>query len=269
MDVNVLLEGPKFNRIFLSDDPESSSFKHVIEPRLQYDYIPDFDRNDRDKIRLVDGIDAVENTNKLSLFLVQRLLRKGPASLKDTEVQQIARLELSQSYDLNEARGLLVIPGSDRRPFSPIRFDLDSKLSDNFFLNTDFTYNFYDDVLETWNVDVGIKLNSWLMLIFERRERDDKTASILGTLDISLPKGWNGKYSLRYDELNDRLLEHNTRLTYNDKCMCWGFAIDYIDRNIFTGATSTSETRILFSISLKGLGGLKGSRGESFIHRKF
>jgi LPS-assembly protein len=268
IDVNVLLEGPKFNRIFLSDDPESSSFKHVIEPRLQYDYIPDIDRSDRAKIRLVDGIDAVENVNKLGFFLVQRLLRKGPASDKDTEVRQIARLELSQSYNLDEARGL-IIPGSERRPFSPIRFDLDSKLSDNFFFNTDFTYNFYSDVMETWNIDTGIKLNSWLMLIFERRERDDQTASILGTLDITLPKGWNGKYSLRYDEFNGTLLEHNARLTYNDKCMCWGFAIDYIDRNIFTGATKTNETRFLFSISLKGLGDLEGSRGESFIHRTF
>ena len=65
--------------------------------------------------------------NQLSFFLVQRLLRKGPASDKDTEVRQIARLEISQSYDLDEARRLF-IPGSDRRPFSPIRFDLDSKL---------------------------------------------------------------------------------------------------------------------------------------------
>ncbi len=79
-------------------------------------------------------------------------------------------------------------------------------ISDNFFFNTDFTYNFYTDVMETWNIDTGIKLNSWLMLIFERRERDDQTASILGTLDITLPKGWNGKYSLRYDEFNDTLL---------------------------------------------------------------
>lgn len=271
IDVNVLLEGPKFNRIFFSDDPEGSSFKHVIEPRLQYDYIPDLDRNDRAKIRVVDAIDAVEDTNKLGFFLVQRLLRKGPASDKDTEVRQIARLELSQSYNLDEARGL-IIPGSERRPFSPIRFDLDSKLSDNFFFNTDFTFNFYTDVMETWNIDTGIKLSKWLMLIFERRERDDPnnpTASILGTLDITLPKGWNGKYSVRFDEYNDTLLEHNARLTYNDKCMCWGFAIDYIDRNIVTGTTKTNETRILFSISLKGLGDLDRTRGESFIHRTF
>ena len=268
IDVNVSLEGPKFNRIFLSDDPEGASFKHVVEPRIQYDFIPDMDRIDRGRIRLIDSIDAVEDVNKLSYFLVQRLLRKGSASSKDTEVKQIARLEVSQSYDIDEARGL-IIPGSERRPFSPIRFDLDSKLSDNFFLNTDFTYNFYTDVMETWNIDTGIKLSSWLMLIFERRERDDQTASILGTLDITLPKGWSGKYSVRFDELNNTLLEHNARLTYNDKCMCWGFTIDYIDRNIFSGTTKTNETRFMFGISLKGLGNFDGSRGESFIHRTF
>jgi LPS-assembly protein len=269
LDVNVSLEGPKFNRIFLSDDPEGSSFKHVIEPRLQYDYIPDFDRDDRSRIRVIDNIDGIEDKQQLSFFLVQRLLRKGPTSGGDTEVKQIARLEISENYDLDEARGKGVIPGSERRPFSPLRFDLDSQLTENFFLNTDFTYNFYTDVMETWNIDTGIKLNEWLMLIFERRERDDQTASILGTLDITLPKGWNGKYSVRFDEFTNEVLEHNARLTYNDKCMCWGFTIDLIDRNIFNGIQKTNETKILFSISLKGFGNFDGSRGESFIHRTF
>ncbi len=271
LDVNVLLEGPKFNRIFSSDDPEGSSFKHVIEPRLQYDYIPDMDRNDRDRIRLIDNIDAINDIHQFSFFLVQRLLRKGPANENDAEVRQLARLEISQSYDLDETRGL-VIPRSDRRPFAPLRFDLDSQLTERFFLNTDFTYNYYSGALETWNIDTGIKLAKWLMLIFERRERDDPTAnsaSILGTLDITLPKGWNAKYSVRFDEFNNAVLEHNARLTYNDKCMCWGFTIDYIDRNIFSGFDKTNETRILFSISLRGLGNFQGSRGESFIHRTF
>jgi hypothetical protein len=107
------------------------------------------------------------------------------------------------------------------------------------------------------------------MLIFERRERDDQSASILSTLDVTLPKGWNVKYSVRFDEFNDTLLEHNGRLTYNDKCMCWGFSIDYIDRNIFSGTTKQNETRLLFGVTLRGLGELDGSRGESFIHRTF
>ena len=272
LDVNVALEGPKFNRIFLSDDPEGSSFKHVIEPRFQYDYIPDMDRDDRNRIRPADGIDAITHTNQFSFFLVQRLLSKGPSSLKDSEVRQVARLELSQSYDIDQARGAVMIPGSQRRPFAPVRFDLDSQLTENFFLNTDFTFNYYTDVIETWNIDTGIKLNEWLMLIFERRKRDDLTArttNLLGTLDITLPKGWNGKYSVRYDELNDTVLEHNARLTYNDKCMCWGFTIDYIDRSIFDGTTRTNDTRILFGITLKGLGDFNKSRGESFIHRTF
>ena len=268
LDINVALEGPKFNRVFLADDPGSSSFKHVIEPRLQYDFIPDLDKDDRAKIRVIDAIDAIEDTQKLSFFLVQRLLKKGPTNGKDQEVRQIARLEVSESYDLDEARGLIT-PGSERRPFSPIRFDLDSSPTDYFFLNTDFTYNFYTDNMETWNIDVGVKLNKWMMLIFERREIDDELASILGTVDVTLPKGWNVKYSIRYNEFTDTLLEQNARITYNDKCMCWGFSLDYIDRNIFAGDFKTDETRILFSISLKGLGNFDGSRGESFIHRSF
>jgi len=268
IDVNVALEGPKFNRVFFADDSASASYKHVIEPRLQYDYIPDLDRDDRAKIRIIDAVDAIDDVQQLRFFLVQRLLKKGASTGKDQEVRQIARLEISEGYDLDEARGL-VLPGAERRPFSPIRFDLDSFLTDSFFLNTDFTYNFYTDNMETWNIDAGVKLSKWVMLIFERRERDDQIASILGTADITLPKGWNAKYSIRYNEFTDTMLEQNARLTYNDKCMCWGFTIDYIDRNIFAGNFKTNETRVLFSISLKGLGNFDGSRGEAFIHRSF
>ncbi|MEE8205599.1 MAG: putative LPS assembly protein LptD, partial [Nitrospinaceae bacterium] len=84
IDVNVLLEGPKFNRIFLSDDPEGSSFKHAIEPRLRYDFIPDLDRNDRAKILPIDEIDAIDDVNQLSFSLVQYLLRKGLTGGKDS-----------------------------------------------------------------------------------------------------------------------------------------------------------------------------------------
>ena len=268
LDVNVLLEGPKFNRIFSSDVSDGPSYKHVIEPRLEYDYIPDMDRADRAKILPIDAIDVIQDVNKLSFSLLQRLFKRGPAGGKDSAMRQIARLEISQRYDLDEARGPIT-PGTDRRPFSPIRFDLDSKLTDSFFLNTDFTFNFYSNAMETWNIDTGFKLNKWLMLIVERRERDDQEVSTLGTLDITLPKGWNGKYSIRYDELNDRLLEQNARLTYNDKCMCWGFTIDFIERVLITNNVRTIENKILFSISLKGLGLYDGSKGGSFIHRSF
>ena len=123
--------------------------------------------------------------------------------------------------------------------------------------------------METWNIDAGIKLNQWLMLIAERRDRFGEPTSTLGTLDITLPKGWNGKYSLRYDEINNRLLEQNARLTYNDKCMCWGFTIDFIDRDLITNNIRTREKKIMFSISLKGLGNYDGTSGNAFIHRTF
>ena len=106
-------------------------------------------------------------------------------------------------------------------------------------------------------------------MIAERRETFEDPISTLGTLAITLPKGWSGIYSLRYDELNGRFLEQNARLTYNDKCMCWGFTIDFIDRDLINNNIRTREEKIMFSISLKGLGGYDGASENSFIHRTF
>ncbi len=266
-DLAAVLEGPKFNRIF-SIKNTGYQFKHVIEPRIQYDFIPDMDGDDRNRIRIIDAVDAFGETNRVTYFLTQRLLQKVTKKSGSSEVQQIARFEISQSYDFLEA-SRMETPLTPRRPFSNLRFDFDSRFLKYFMFNFDTTFNFYDGVVETFNFDIGIRPSKWVMLILERRHIHNQSASILGTIDLNIPHGWNFKYSARYDEFNERFLEHNARLTFNNLCECWGFAVDFINRKNINGSVNTTETKVLFSIQLRGLGNLNGARGESFIHRTF
>jgi len=264
IDLNATLEGPKFNRVFLSGNPRTASFKHVIEPRIKYQYIPNWDREDRAKIKLIDAIDDLNYTNQFTYFLTQRLFKKK----SDGDVIQIARFEISQGYDIIEATRLET-PATPRRPFTNLRFDLDSELTDYLMLGFDTEYNIYDGVMETLNFDVGVKPTDWLMLIFEKRGVHNQSATILGTLAVDLPKGWNIKYSTRFDEFREEILEHNARLTFNNSCECWGFILDFIRRENFDGSVRDTETKFLFSLHLRGLGGFAGTRRESFLHRTF
>jgi len=264
IDLNATLEGPKFNRVFLSGNPRTARFKHVIEPRIKYQYIPNMDRADRAKIILIDAIDDLNYTHQINYFLTQRLLKKG----NDGTVVQIAQFEISQGYDIIETTRL-ANPMTPRRPLTNLRFDLDSRLTDYLMLNFDTEYNVYDGVLETANFDVGVKPTDWMMLIFERRAVHRQSASILGTVALDLPKGWNIKYSTRFDEFREEILEHNAQLTFNNSCVCWGFILDFIRRNNFDNDIRTTETKLLFSIQLRGLGDFDGTRGESFLHRTF
>lgn len=268
LEFSAALEGPKFNRVFKPTEPGGAAFKHVIEPRVQYDYISNFDRRDRERVRVIDAIDDVRPTESLTYFLTQRLLRKDTDAKGNGVVTQVARFEVSQSYNFKESRRFET-PLTPRRPFSNLRFDLDSRLTDYFMLNFDSEYNVYDGHVERFNVDVGVKISEWLMLVVEKRQVHNESAMILGTLDVTLPKGLNFKYSARFDEFNDRVLEHNGRATYSDKCKCWGVSLDIIRRRNINLNVNQAETKILLSFELRGLADFDGSRGETFIHRGF
>jgi len=267
-DFQAVLEGPKFNRIFNGILSDNHAFKHVVEPRIQYDYIPGMDRTDRERIRIIDSVDNVQPTDAATYFLTQRMLRKDVDTKGNSQVNQIARFEISQTYDFREGRSFKS-PDNPRRPFSNLRFDLDSQLSDNFFFNFDSGYNVYDGLMQTFNVDVGVKLNPWLMLILEKRQVHNASSNILGTVDVTLPKGWNLIYSARFDEFNDRVLEHNGRAAYSDKCRCWGLRMDIIRRRNINLGLNQAEIKILFSIELRGLADFNATQGEQFIHRRF
>ncbi len=267
-DFQAVLEGPKFNRIFQGLISDNSAYKHVVEPRIEYDYIPGMDRTDRQRIRIIDSVDNVQQTETLTYFLTQRLLRKDIDAKGNASVNQVARFEISQEYDFREGRSFKS-PNNPRRPFSNLRFDLDSQLTDYFFFNFDSGYNVYDGFMETFNFDVGVKVHPWLMFILEKRQVHNTSSSILGTVDLSLPKGWNFVYSARFDEFNDRVLEHNGRAAWSDKCRCWGIRMDVIRRRNINLGMDQAEIKFLFSIELRGLADFNGAQGEQFIHRRF
>ena len=269
IDVQGILEGPKVNKIFHVDTKEGSTkYKHVIEPRFVYNFIPDMDEADRNRIFQIDGIDRIPNTNRVAFFLTQRLLRKVTTG-NSSNTEQIARFEISQIYDFNEAERTLVGSNDKNRPFSTLRFDWDSRPFPFLMLNFDSTFNIYTGVVETFNFDVGVKPTDNLMLIMERRLAHNTSASILGTIDYSFLPGWNMKFSVRFDEFNETLLEKNGRLTFNDPCRCWGASLDVVQRLNINGGLRQEETRFLFNLTLRGLGELVGNEGETFIHRSF
>ena len=88
----VELTGPSFSRLFDVDWGSIKRLKHVIEPRLDYDW--QSDPGDLDRTPLFDEIDAVQNFHTLRYALVQRLLGKGAQG----SARELASLEVAQTY---------------------------------------------------------------------------------------------------------------------------------------------------------------------------
>jgi len=182
-DINGTLEGPKINKIYFGGK-NNTKIKHVIEPRVSYDFIPDIDEGDRDKIRIIDGIDSIRPTSIINYSLTQRLLKKVGGQNANAQTREILRFEVSQSFDFNKDTQP-ISSLNNGRPFSDVRFDLDSRLFDALMVNVDLTYDIYDDISKTFNFEVGIKPLSDISLFVERRFiRDQSTFLLLSLIHI-------------------------------------------------------------------------------------
>ncbi|MEK9629810.1 MAG: LPS assembly protein LptD [Nitrospinota bacterium] len=272
IDLLATLKGPTVEKVFETGNKLIPKIKHLVEPRLIFSYIPDLDRDDKDKIRVFDAVDTVSPQSQLTYSITQRILQKESVGKGDFETREALRFIISQSYNFREA-SRVDTPDNPSQPFSDLRFDVDSRLADPLLLNFDTTYDIYDEVLKTFNFQVGYRPVDELTMYVERRFTRGGDTSTLATLDWDFLKGWNFKASTRLDEETATHRESNFSLLYDDPCKCWGFNFDFIQRNNFNSTSSTSagsrETRFLLGITFRGLGSIQSGPKERFIHRSF
>ncbi|MCP4204521.1 MAG: LPS-assembly protein LptD, partial [bacterium] len=93
--------GPSILRIFDQKIGRFAKFKHIVEPRIQYSFVGDFDR--QDDIFRFDEIDNLSPTNGFLFQLVNRLVAK-PADAEQGGAIEIASLTFSQGYSNDEDR---------------------------------------------------------------------------------------------------------------------------------------------------------------------
>jgi LPS-assembly protein len=268
-DFRSIIQGPKINKIYhLKNSPEK--IKHLLEPRFTFNYVPDMDQKDRLKIRTFDRIDTIGTAaNSITYEFGQRLLKKIKTGASRFETKQILRFNISQTYNIREARRKKHT-GQDRLPFSDLFFDLDSRPIESIIINTDSSYNFKTNLINSFNFEAGVKPVENFWIIMERRWTRDRPSYIVGTLDLALKPNWRAQYSARYDESVSTFRENQFSLLYDNPCKCWGFSFDIIDRNLnVTTNERKDQTQFLWSIKLQGLGGF-GSRDKGkFLHRDF
>jgi LPS-assembly protein len=269
-DVTARFEGPRIEKIYTINNKYIPKVKHLLEPRLTYSYIPDVDENDREKIKILDGIDSVNRQSTVSYSLTQRLLQKELENNNSFSTREILRFDISQSFNLIEATG--EEKPDDKQPFSDIRFDLDSRLTDFFEFNADTTFDIYNDVFKVWNFEVGVKPLDSLYLSLERRYVRRGDVFTIASLDWEVKEGWRLQASTRLDELTNTNRENHLTLVYDDPCRCWGFNFDFIKRNNFRANTAvgTNETKLFLGITFRGLGSIaSGAQNILELHRTF
>lgn len=262
-DITTTFEGPKSFRIFSLNNSAVPKIKHIIEPRIIHKYIPDMDNTDRNKIIVFDGIDNIGPLNIVQYSLTNRFLKKLILNKDSFTTEEVLRLEISQSYDMREATRS-TSDGTGRRPFSDVRWDIDSHIWVPIRLNVDGTYNVYDRHINTSNVELGLTPESFWSFYFERRYIKDQSTFIIGSLGLDLKKGWEAQYSVRYDELNKEFQENDFSIKYF--AQCWDISVDFINRYNYINGQREIENKFFFLITLKGIGTIGKKRNVNLLH---
>jgi len=267
-DVVARLEGPKIERIFETNNEHIPKIKHLIEPRFTFNYVPEVDEEIREKIKVFDGIDSVSRQSSLTYSLTQRILQKELRKDDSFATREILRFDISQTFDLIEATGSE--DSKNKRPFTDIRFDFDSRLHDNLALNFDSTYDIYENTFKTFNIGLGIKPIDSLYLFVNSRYTKDSQNFLTSGLDWNFGKGWRLQGNTQYDARENIFRENNFSLLYDDPCKCWGFQADITDRkSLSAGFENSREILYLFTITLRGLGSFGQGNNKKIVHREF
>jgi len=209
------------------------SFIHIIEPSVEYVYIPSVDHSD---IPAFDSIDSIPQTSDIIYSFTNRLA--GPV-LGGTE----ARLRLSQRYSLLDVE----------EPFAPILIET-TLSSRNLNLSANAFYDVYDRNVTETIAEVNYKGERWFVGAgknFRRSTSLDQyslEAGINGPFKIfGKPRPIDLSGKLWYDLKGGGIQELNFKSIYTRQC--WGLTISFTRKPY--------EYQIMFGINFRGFGSIK------------
>jgi len=207
-----------------------SSFIHIIEPALQYTYIPFVDQ---DEIMSFDPTDSIPKTNSITYALTNRISGSGTEKLE-------SRFRLSQSYSLLNTD----------EPFTPLLAEV-TLTSRNLDISMNASYDMDDNRLTEMIGSVRLKGEKGFIAVGKNlrysTELDQYTFSTginrpIKVMNRALPIDFRA--TVEYDADNHRIQEMRAASTY--KKQCWGYSVNYVDRR--------NEYQIIFAVEFTGLG---------------
>jgi len=212
-------------------------FIHVIEPAIEYSYIPPVDN---DNIPLFDSIDSISHTSSISYSFTNRI-----SGLNDYNLE--ARFRISQSYSL--------LKNIDKE-FSPLLTEA-TLTSKNISLNLNSSYDVHDGRFTETIASIryrdkigyiGAGKNFRRITSLDQYTFDAGLNHPIRIFDYSLPIDVQTR--LWYDVKGAGVQEFNITMKYFHQC--WSFSVSY--RRL------PKEYEILLRIEFLGLGSINIGR---------
>lgn len=272
----------EFSKVYGKAGLDSEAIRHTVLPRVVYEYIPNKDQDEYpafyqqtetgdasdpiDFTSLDDGVNRIDPENKITYSITNSFTSKSlpPSEDKNTDTEKTTapryndflRIKLEQYYDIREAQGSDRMDPERKRPFSPIRAELEYTPTRYLKLKADAEYDVYDNRLASRNVSATLKTprGDELYLryrydkadysFYQKDDSDEDIESLYGRIRLKLPWRFTAYASNEYDfEENDRI-ETMVGLIY--EAQCWSLDLRYNDED--------GDKEFSFMFNLYGLG---------------
>jgi LPS-assembly protein len=219
--------------------------KHILQPTIEYEYIPDQDQTDWP---MFDSLDRIEHKNLITYSIVNNFTARRPATGKNGPAYayiNFLRLELLQSFDFTQE------DEEDGRPFSDISAELDFTPGQYVSLDADAAWSPYDSEFTSHNVLLslwdarGDRLNVDYRYA---RKPDDTAQDTIKSISLSgqmvLNNRWLARGSYEYNFYTNETIASQIGLSYQSQC--WAVDLDY--------RTEEDDHSISAMLTLLGLG---------------
>lgn len=257
-DLYLRLDAPRIYKTFGFDFLDISKLKHVIEPVVEYQYIP---RVDQSAIIQTDPLDFIRGREILSYSIINHFYAKFKDTGDESEKsREVASLKISQYYDLMKDKNRILSEGnldnvsSKARALSDLNVDLELYPVKHFLFNFNSFFDSADGALDRFIGNINFqqeffrtKLNASLAMRWTNPDKNQaldwlepdynpvfriqsplrNTFTTL-KLDIKTPNSWEFGYLGRFyttgQSLSKNLFSINQRefaLRTKYSSQCW------------------------------------------------
>ena len=266
-EVGLSLVGPSFSRIYDASIGPYDKFKHVIEPRVDYNYVSDV--SNPQAIPAFDEVDTALGQNQVHYAIVNRLLgRRAGGSVGSAE--EIASLEIGQTY----AFSLPQVPTSaspgliQLQKLGPVEGILRVQQGGMLQLDGRIAYDTFADQITSTSVTAGVNWQSnyanlsWfgsrpvLTTPLPPGSTSPNSDQLRFAAGVDLGSLFRLDTTISYDATQNLVLEDRTLLTY--KGSCFTIFVEY--RELRVPPAPRHDVRLV--VNLKGIGTLLDVNGS-------
>jgi LPS-assembly protein len=231
----------ELTRVFHMDGNVWTASKHTVIQEIVYEYIPSLDQ---EGLPYFDSTDRIDSKNLITYSLTNFFVARLDHAPGKVTYVDFARLKLSQSYDLSEAKREVSGGEPSRHPFSNVSLELDLAPQQYLALTYKSDWSPYDGDFKRHDLLARLWDKRGDSLSIDYREERDESGQVMldeidGRLSAQLWKGFIFHFHKDYSLTLHENLE--TEYLLEVKRQCWGLSFSYVhqpgDRRFMIGFT--------------------------------